>query len=119
MTDTTSPWQWMDQSITTEYVIATTAHDTDQTSLTAQAYGINQNEIFSIDHFFESRGRSYSRKVYGVMDFMADIGGFWGFLLPNFAVLANFYQQNAFKVDKIARSFRVKPKKQKSKNPPS
>jgi hypothetical protein len=45
------------------------------------------------------------------MDFMADIGGFWGFLMPNLALIINFYQSNAFKVDKIISSFRVKPKK--------
>jgi len=44
------------------------------------------------------------------MNFMTDIGGFWGFLLPNLAFVVNFYQKNAFKVDKIIRSFRVKPK---------
>jgi len=99
----------MDYAITKEYVIATTGESKDESNVGRHIYG--KDEIFSIDHFFESKGRTFSRKVYGIMDFMAAMGGFWGFLLPNLAFIVDFYQKNAFEVDKTTRSFRVKPTK--------
>jgi len=39
MTDTISPWQWMDQGITTEYVIATTGESKDLSATFSKAYG--------------------------------------------------------------------------------